>query len=421
MQEVAIEEKTIQKGYKNSALGAIPEDWEVKNLEDVCEKKGLIRGPFGGALKKDFFVTEGFKVYEQKNAIYKNANKGKYFVNEEKFKELRRFKVSPLDFIVSCSGTIGRIYQIPLDSDIGIINQALLKIRTNSDIINSSFFYQYFEWDKFQSNIIDNTQGGAMQNLVGMDIFRKTKFPIPYLDEQKAIADCLSTWDKAIEKLNQLISQKELRKKGLMQELLTGKKRLRGFDGEWIYVKLGKVCSLVNGMAFKPNDWKDSGIPIIRIQNLNGSDVFNYFQGKIEDRYLVNYGDLLFAWSGSRGTSFGAFRWFKDTAVLNQHIFNVFPKNELAKDFAFQILKWLTVEIERKAHGSAGLVHVTKRQLEDEMMKIPNNTKEQNSIAKLLESADKEIQLLKNKLEQLKMQKKGLMQVLLTGKKRLKY
>jgi type I restriction enzyme S subunit len=168
----------------------------------------------------------GLKVYEQKNAIYKNVNLGNYFIDKNKFNELKRFEVKKGDFIVSCSGTIGKIYQIPKGVDCGIINQALLKIKTDDNIIHDRFFFYYFDWEKFQEKIIDNTQGGAMQNLVGMNIFRNTQILLPPLPEQQAIAQILSDMDTEIKSLEQKRDKYKVIKQGMMQELLSGKTRL---------------------------------------------------------------------------------------------------------------------------------------------------------------------------------------------------
>jgi len=110
-------------GYKQTEVGVIPEDWNTEILEGVCVPGGLVRGPFGGALKKEFFVKDGFKVYEQRNAIYRDADLGFYFIGENKYKELKRFEVKEGDFIISCSGTIGKIFQVPKNAKAGVINQ----------------------------------------------------------------------------------------------------------------------------------------------------------------------------------------------------------------------------------------------------------------------------------------------------------
>lgn len=203
-------------------------EWVEMTLEDICVPNGLVRGPFGGSLKKEMFVSKGNKVYEQRNAIYKSVRIGDYYISNVKYNELSRFAVKADDFIVSCSGTIGKIFKIPKQYKRGIINQALLKISIDQTKCNLNYFYKYFEWDKFQDSIIDNTQGGAMKNLVGMDIFRKTVILMPRdITEQKAIAQIISAMDEEIESLK-IEKEKMIQiKEGAMDDLLTGRVRLK--------------------------------------------------------------------------------------------------------------------------------------------------------------------------------------------------
>ena len=122
---------------------------------------------------------------------------------------MHRFSVSPGDFIISCSGTIGRIFQIPPDAPQGVINQALLKLTTNDKVVYDQYFYILFEWDEFQIRIIDSTQGGAIKNLVGMDVFRAITVVLPPLSEQRAIAEVLSDVDGLLNALEALIAKSE--------------------------------------------------------------------------------------------------------------------------------------------------------------------------------------------------------------------
>ncbi|MCT7676532.1 MAG: restriction endonuclease subunit S [Lactobacillus iners] len=201
--------------------------WEEVNLRDICVENGLVRGPFGGSLKKECFVSKGYKVYEQKNAIYGDVNIGNYYIGDQKFEELKRFELKKDDFIVSCSGTIGKIHRMPCNFEKGIINQALLKITLDSAKCNLDFFNIYFKWQKFQMKIIDDTQGGAIKNLVGMDKFKRTMLYIPTsLSEQQAISDILTAMDKEISDLEEEKEKYIALKAGAMDDLLTGKIRL---------------------------------------------------------------------------------------------------------------------------------------------------------------------------------------------------
>jgi type I restriction enzyme S subunit len=194
----------------------------------VVPKEGIRRGPFGGTLKKTMFTKEGYKkVYQQGNVIQKDWSLGDYFVNEAKFYEMKSFQVLPGDFLVSCSGTIGKIVKVPDNVQPGIINQALLRIRINSQVVESSFFYHQFESEQIQKSILKNTHGGAMQNLVGMDIFRRIEFRIPSIPEQRRIASVIQTCEDEIDILSKKYSALVQQKKGLMQKLLTGQIRVK--------------------------------------------------------------------------------------------------------------------------------------------------------------------------------------------------
>ncbi len=141
-------------------------------------------------------------------------------------------------------------------------------------------------------------------------------------------------------------------------------------------VPIGDICNLVNGCTFKAEDWQRSdsgGIPIVRIQNLNTPDSeFNYYIGEVSDRHIVNEGELLFSWSGSRGTSFGAHVWSGGKAVLNQHIFKVgFNESRATKMYLFHALNKAVTEVEENLHGGVGLVHITKGDLEKIEIPLP--------------------------------------------------
>jgi len=134
-------------------------------------------------------------------------------------------------------------------------------------------------------------------------------------------------------------------------------------------IPIGEICELHNGRAFKPEDWenaKSGGLPIVRIQNLNNPDSsFNYYTGEVREKNTINNGELLFSWSGSRGTSFGAHIWKGQRAVLNQHIFKVgFDESRATKMYLLHALNKAVIEVEENLHGGVGLVHITKGNLE---------------------------------------------------------
>lgn len=141
----------------------------------------------------------------------------------------------------------------------------------------------------------------------------------------------------------------------------------------WALTRMGFPLDLINGKAFKPSDWSENGLPIIRIQNLNNRNApFNYCDFEVTDKFYVRDGDLLIGWSGTPGTSFGAFIWDRGDAVLNQHIFNAkFISNELNVGFMKLVINANLDAMIEKATGAVGLKHIRKGDFENIPIGIP--------------------------------------------------
>lgn len=176
-------------------------------LGDVCH---FVRGPFGGALKKDIFVESGYAVYEQQHAIYNQLGNVRYFINQNKFQELKRFELAGGDLIMSCSGTMGKVAIVPKNIKQGIINQALLKL-TPSNILDVNYLKSYMQSDLFQNNLRNETHGAAIKNVASVPVLKELKIPLPPLAQQQRIAAILDKAneikvkrEKAIAKLDEL-------------------------------------------------------------------------------------------------------------------------------------------------------------------------------------------------------------------------
>lgn len=155
--------------------------WHIQPLGSLAKLK---RGPFGGALRKDIFVDEGYKVYEQQHAIHKDFSIGNYYIDAKKYSLMSTFSVKPGDFIVSCSGTIGQIAQIPPNAEPGIINQALLKISIDETILTDVFFISLFESQAFQRELFGVSRGTGIRNFPSMKIIRSIPIIVPPYDLQ---------------------------------------------------------------------------------------------------------------------------------------------------------------------------------------------------------------------------------------------
>lgn len=165
--------------------------------------------------------------------------------------------------------------------------------------------------------------------------------------------------------------------------------------------KLGEICNFINGKAFKPSEWEKEGLPIVRIQNLNDENAeFHFYSQTIDDKYIINDNQLLFSWSGTPGTSFGAFFWNRGKAVLNQHIFKVIPKININLKFLKYLLNGNLDIIISKSHGGVGLQHITKGELEKIIVEIPDYEK-QKYVVRTLNLVTEIINYRKEQLKQL--------------------
>lgn len=172
--------------------------------------------------------------------------------------------------------------------------------------------------------------------------------------------------------------------------------------------KLGEVADYINGRAFKPSEWKEKGLPIVRIQNLNDENAeYHYSDVTHEDKYLLHNGDLLFAWAASLGT----YIWNSGDAWLNQHIFKVIPKENVSKKYLYYALTSIIKELYAKSHGS-GMVHVTKDKFVNTEIPLPP-LPTQHAIVSRIESLfaelDKAEEHLRTAQQQLKIYRQAVL------------
>lgn len=196
--------------------------WIEQQFGDVCN---FVRGPFGGSLKKAFFVDNGYAVYEQSHAIYDQFETVRYFIDDAKFSEMQRFELKSGDLIMSCSGTIGKIAIVPDGIKPGIINQALLKLTPN-ELILPEFLKYWMKSMDFQAAIKLHSGGAAIQNVASVKILKQITIHLPSLETQKEIIEKLNLLTHASQDLEDSFHEKkeaiiEL-KRSILQEAFKG-------------------------------------------------------------------------------------------------------------------------------------------------------------------------------------------------------
>ncbi|EBF6020934.1 restriction endonuclease subunit S [Campylobacter coli] len=200
----------------------LPQGWKMETLGEILssDKYSIKRGPFGSALKKSFFVEKGIRIFEQYNPINNDPHWKRYFISHEKFQELEAFKATEGDLLISCSGTLGKIVELPKDTEMGIINQALLKIRLNNIKILNSYFIYYFNSPIMQGKILESTLGSAIKNIASVKILKQIKIPLPPLKEQERIVGILDESFAKIDESIKILEQNLLNLDELMQSAL---------------------------------------------------------------------------------------------------------------------------------------------------------------------------------------------------------
>lgn len=174
--------------------------FEMKTLPEIVrnDKNSIKRGPFGGALKKDDFVDEGYLVYEQRHAIHNDFDYAKYYITQEKYEDMIGFKVVPGDLIISCSGvTLGRIAEVPNGGKSGYNKSSIIKIILEQDLMMNTFFIQQSEERRIQEILFGFSRGSGIPNMPSMSEVKAVKFVCPPLEMQKQYCDFVHQVDKS--------------------------------------------------------------------------------------------------------------------------------------------------------------------------------------------------------------------------------
>ena len=341
-----------------------------------------------------------------------------------------QFALKTGDFLISKRQIVhGACGIVPehLDGSIVSNEYSIFTAKENFDLTYLSYLSEtlYFQQTCFHSSI-----GVHIEKMIfKLDNWFKWEFNIPPLPEQRKIAKILSTWDQAIATTERLIAASQQQKKALMQQLLTGKKRLvnpetgKVFEGDWETVKLNKLGKCLTGLTYSPEEVCDSGMLVLRSSNIqNGKLCFddNVFVNKaVKDELKTKYGDILVCVRNGSRNLIGKSAFITDKAVGQTHGAFMTLFRGKYPEFVYQLFQSSQFYKQVNMNLGATINSINTSDLHLFKFKIPHDVAEIKKIASVLTAADQEIELLEAKLAHLKDEKKALMQQLLTGKRRV--
>jgi type I restriction enzyme S subunit len=408
------QEMKKKDGFKETKLGWIPEEWEVKKISEIGK---VITGGTPSTSVGEYWGNEHLWYTPTDISNFsKYAGFSKRTISSFGLKKSSATLFPKGTLMVCTRATIG---EIAIATSESCTNQGFKNLIVNEKN-ELEFIYYLLIYSK--KRLIRLSSGSTFLEL-GTNDFREVGLFTPKLPEQKAIANCLSTWDTAITKQDALIKEKKQLKKALMQQLLSGKKRLSGFSGEWATNRFDYFLNYSPRPLEKP---KKAFTKLGIRSHCKGTFQNKNFKSSaiaIDTMYLVKPNDLIvnitFAWEGAV-----AIVKQEDEGALVSHRFPTYEFIDGISDVGFfkQFVqsKWFRYQLDLISPGGAGRNRVlSKKELNKLKIRLPDY-KEQNAIAEVLKTADQEITLLTNQRNQLQLQKKGLMQQLLTGEKRLK-
>ncbi|MEW6687411.1 MAG: restriction endonuclease subunit S, partial [Candidatus Edwardsbacteria bacterium] len=397
------------EGYKKTKVGIVPGEWDVKQLKHILDQvERKVPKPQNG------YWRLGLRSHA-KGTFHEFIDDPNSIAMEE------LFSVAENDLIVNITFAWEHAIALANRDDEG----KLVSHRFPTYVFNEKacpYFYKYYVIQPhFKKMLSDISPGGAGRNRVmSKSSFRKLFAVLPPLPEQEKIAEILSTWDKAIELKEQLIAGKKQQKKWLMQNLLTGKIRLPGFTDEWQRVRLGEICRNVFGGGTPSRNiehYYTGNIPWVTVKDLDGSkqkyDSSEHISLEAVQQSaskIIPKGNLIIS------TRMGLGRGFINMVdmAINQDLKGIILNGSVVStEFVYYNFIELGSDLERIGNGSTvkGIDLQTLLKLPINLPSLP----EQKAIADILSTADREIDLHEKQLEELKKQKKALMQLLLTG------
>ncbi len=383
--------------WKETEMGEIPENWEVKELKDVLEHKGYIRGPFGSTLRRPELEKEGIPVYEQQNAIY-NHRIFRFYVSEEKYNKLRRFAVKENDLIVSCSGTFGKVSIIQKDDPKGIISQALLILRPNTQKINPYFLKYFFTSNKGFQAIESRSLGSVQVNIANRGIIEKIELAIPKSRrEQDNIVKILSDLDSKIELNNQMNATLEAMTQAIFKHWFIdfefpdeNGKPYKSSGGEMVDSELGKIpegwsiskigkelCTVLGGTpsTSKKEYWTSGTVPWINSGKINEFRIIEpaayITEAALNDSAtkLMPKGTTVLAITGA---TLGQVSMIESEMCGNQSVIGILGNQKISSEYIYLFIKNSIRELILNQTGGAQQ-HINKENVDNFGLLVPQD------------------------------------------------
>ncbi len=260
----------------------------------------------------------------------------------------------------------------------GICSAHAMVLRARPEVVLPEFLPFFMQSDLFMERAL-TISVGSLSPTINWKTLAAEEFVLPPLDEQRALVKVVAAAEDATERARLCAQAAEALAVGIIDRFLLGRTHelppafAYGLNPkQWEATTIGALCGLGGGHGFRPKDWATTGLPIIRIQNVRGSKEFNYYAGTPDPAWTVNSGELLYAWAGVPGVSFGPGVWEGPQAVLNQHIYRVTPRDGIETQWLFEVLRHLTPRIERRAHGfKTSLLHIRKVEFTSQRVLLP--------------------------------------------------
>jgi len=269
----------------------------------------------------------------------------------------------------------------------GICSAHAMVIRANSETIDPQFLPFFLHSDAFMNRAVEISEG-SLSPTIKWKILKEQEFKLPPLHLQEIFSEVFRSTDEVIEKKKNLLVKYLQLKSSYIKNAV--------FDVDhYKMVHLSDVAKFMNGFAFKPTDWGDSGYPIIRIQNLTDpSKPFNRTNRVVPEKYNISKGDILASWSAV----LDVFEWDSEPALLNQHIFKVnHDEKIILKPFFKYVLKASIEQMLKYAHGTT-MKHVVKKDFLDHKIPLPT-LEEQNEIIEILENIDQSVHAIRRNID----------------------